>query len=71
MLFRLLIGAGLFGTGFYLGREMGRTESLRNRLEHDARSTRVQGTVLDFTDERVVNITRNPGTESRPETGNG
>lgn len=32
MLFRVLIGAGLFVLGFYLGREIGRTEPIREVL---------------------------------------
>jgi hypothetical protein len=30
--FRLAIGVGLFAFGFYLGREVGRTESIRDEL---------------------------------------
>jgi hypothetical protein len=33
MIGRLMVGVGLFALGYYLGREMGRTEHIRNRLE--------------------------------------
>jgi len=32
MLFRVLIGTGLFMLGYYLGREIGRTEPIREEL---------------------------------------
>ncbi|MGD8311666.1 MAG: hypothetical protein PVJ66_03650 [Gammaproteobacteria bacterium] len=60
MIFRLLVGAGLFGMGFYLGRELGRTESIRQSLDRSGRSTRLRGKVLESTDYHIVKETR-PG----------
>lgn len=71
MIFRLLLGAGLFGMGFYLGRELGRTESLRERFARDGRSTRVRGRVLDSTAYQVVNVTRPRNLGNGRETGDG
>jgi hypothetical protein len=39
MLFRMLVGAGLFVSGYYLGKQIGRTESVREDLER-ARAAR-------------------------------
>lgn len=58
MIFRLLIGGGLFAMGFYLGRELGRSESIRETLERPGRSRRVRGAVLDSTDYQVLRETR-------------
>jgi hypothetical protein len=32
MIYRLIINLGLFALGYYLGREVGRTESVRERM---------------------------------------
>ncbi len=32
MIFRILVGAGLLALGYYVGREIGRTESVREEL---------------------------------------
>lgn len=46
MLVRLIIGAGLFAAGYYLGREIGRHEPLRRELEH-GRATGRSAEVFD------------------------
>jgi hypothetical protein len=33
MIFRILFGASLFALGYYIGKEIGRTEPIRNTLE--------------------------------------
>ncbi|MCG6859938.1 MAG: hypothetical protein LJE70_01425 [Chromatiaceae bacterium] len=33
MIVRVVIGAGLFALGYFLGKEIGRTESVRDELE--------------------------------------
>lgn len=37
MLFRLIATACVFGVGYYLGKEIGRTESIREELERTRR----------------------------------
>ncbi|MFQ5756042.1 MAG: hypothetical protein ACE5H7_08085 [Acidiferrobacterales bacterium] len=34
MIFRILVGAGLLALGYYLGREIGRTEPVRKELRN-------------------------------------
>lgn len=44
MLLRLIVGAGLFAAGYYLGREVGRHEPMRREIEQgraDGRSREV------------------------------
>ena len=41
--YRLIIGVGLFTLGYYIGREVGRTEHVRRELEQ-ARQARIEET---------------------------
>lgn len=43
---RIVVGAGLFVFGYYLGREVSRTELTHGQLE-DSGSRRVQKTAID------------------------
>ncbi|MGB5541255.1 MAG: hypothetical protein WBO37_14300 [Gammaproteobacteria bacterium] len=43
MLIRLLVGSGLFAFGYYLGREVTRTERIREDLQN-AKTRRVRNT---------------------------
>jgi hypothetical protein len=36
MIARIFIGTGLFALGFFLGKEIGRTEPIRDKLRHAA-----------------------------------
>ena len=44
LVIRMLMGTGLFVLGYYLGREVTRTERIREELQN-ARTRRVQGKV--------------------------
>lgn len=58
MISRLLIGAGLFGMGFYLGRELGRAKAIRQGLDRSGRNTRAQGKILESSDYHVIKESR-------------
>lgn len=51
MIFRLLLGVGLLAAGYYIGREVGRTEPLRGELDR-ARKRR-SGKVVDTDNYKV------------------
>jgi hypothetical protein len=46
MVLRVLLGAGLFAFGYYLGREVGRGAAIGEQLKSTA-STRVRGAATD------------------------
>jgi hypothetical protein len=50
MIFRLLLGVGLLAAGYYVGREVGRTESARGEIE---RSRKRSGKVVETNDYKV------------------
>ena len=47
MLVRIATGVGLFALGFFLGREIGRTEPIREELRH-ARGARRSAAIIDI-----------------------
>lgn len=61
MIFRLLVSAGLFGFGFFLGRELGRSEAIRDRLDASDRHRRVKGQTLDSDDYVVLDDSKARG----------
>jgi hypothetical protein len=54
MLLRLVVGAALFGFGYYLGREMGRTESIRETLRRFNHESRGEMEPVDQDDDSAV-----------------
>ena len=52
MLFRLIAGAGLFAFGYYLGKQIGRMEPIRDELEQARRERDTQaGESVDDTED--------------------
>ena len=54
MIFRLILGAGLAAAGYYIGREVGRSELLDLKLHGKGRKKRVDGEVVDSTEYTVA-----------------
>jgi hypothetical protein len=55
MFLRLILGVGLFATGYYLGREVTRNGGImRGQLQGSGRKRRVKRSIVDSTDYKVT-----------------
>jgi hypothetical protein len=52
MIYRLIVNLGLFALGYYLGREVGRTEETRDRM----RRVRESGGPVNLRDAVVIDM---------------
>lgn len=68
MIIRLLLGAGLLGIGYYLGREAGRSDVLRGKLHRARKRVNLSGEVVDATDYEVD---KKPGSRRTTRTSRG
>jgi hypothetical protein len=62
MLYRLIFNVGLFALGYYLGREVGRAESVRERMRH----LREGGSAVNLRDAVVIDMEQ-PIKDSEPQ----
>ncbi len=61
MIYRLIANLGLFALGYYLGREMGRTEAIRERM----RQVRESGGPVNLRDPVVIDMEQQPVTDEQ------
>lgn len=52
MIYRVIVNLGLFALGYYLGREVGRTEGIRDRM----RQVRESGGPINLRDAVVIDM---------------
>ena len=57
MIYKLIVNLGFLALGYYVGREVGRTEEVRERMAHARRT----GQSMNFRDAVTIDMEKAPG----------